>query len=250
MALNSVDVNYLIYLYLLESGALTCNGMRTVTQVSELSSGILIGYAHSAFIFGNESKAKDMSTSPGEFGKSALVGLLQRGVLYRELEARVAAKGSPVREMTSSELIRAKCQDDLLRLATAVPSPVQVTARRLTDHTGHISTQAWHPSRVTLATGSADASSLVYSVGKTVFDPQTCDLLQHAIPGNAGMSEVAEVCWSPDGEKIATATFDGHVRLWSRTGTVSALNILFRSNWCPSSNWVSMRSQNHTCACR
>lgn len=215
MALTSVDVNYMIYLYLLESGACTLK-IWSASVPPHLHSQVLAGYAHSAFIFGTESKAKDVATSPGEFCPSALVDLLQKGVLYKELETRLAAKGSPVREITSSELIRAKHPLDPLK--SAVPSPIQAPRRRLTDHTGHISTQAWHPTEVALATGSADASTRIYHTGTNIFDQQTCDLLQHAIPGNVGMSEVAAVSWSPDGQKLATATFDGHMRLWSRSG--------------------------------
>lgn len=144
--------------------------------------------------------------------------LLQKGVLYKELQTRIAANGNPVREITSSELIRAKHPLDPLK--SAVPSPIQAPGRRLSDHTGHIGTQAWHPKEVTLATGAADACTRIYHIGSNVFDQQTCDLLQHAVPGNVGMSEVAAVSWSPDGQKLATATFDGHMRLWSRNGAI------------------------------
>eukprot|EP00892_Ulva_mutabilis_P000400 jgi/Ulvmu1/10360/UM061_0043.1 len=195
MALTSTDVNYMIYLYLLESG-----------------------YAHSAFIFGNETKAKDAPTSPGEFCPSALVDLIQKGILYKELQTRIAANGNPVRDITSSELIRAKHPLDPLK--SAVVSPIQAPRRRWTDHTGHIGTQAWHPSEAILATGSADGSSRIYHMSSNVFDQQSCDILQHAVPGNIASSEVAAVAWAPDGDKIATATFDGHMRLWSRNGSM------------------------------
>lgn len=121
-----------------------------------------------------------------------------------------------MRDISSSELIRAKHPSDPLN--SAVESPLYAPSRRLTDHSGHISALAWHPSEVVLATGAADASARIYHMTKNVFDQQTCDVLQHAVPGNIGMSEVAAVAWSPDGEKLATATFDGHMRLWSRNG--------------------------------
>lgn len=216
MALTSVDVNYMIYLYLLESGACLFAVVLVLARTAACDEERLAGYAHSAFIFGNETKAKDTPISPGEFCPSALVDLLQKGILYKELQTRIAANGNPVRDITSSELIRAKHPLDPLK--SAVVSPVQAPRRRLTDHCGHIGAQAWHPSAVVLATGAADASARIYHMTNNIFDRQSCDILQHAVPGNIGMSEVAAVAWSPDGEKLATATFDGHMRLWSRNG--------------------------------
>ena len=183
------------------------------------------GYGHSAFVFGNESLAKDAQVTPGDFCPSTLVDIVQKGIQYKELQARLAANGSVLRAYTSAELLRSKDPSDLVRAATspANPSFSPSAARpRFSDHKHHVYTLSWHPSEAVLASGAADATGRIYHVGDSPRAQKSCDLLPHSVPGNGPVADVTGICWSPQGDKLASVTSDGHMRIWGKNGTEQA----------------------------
>lgn len=184
------------------------------------------GYSHSAFIFGNESLAKDAQVAPGDFCPSTLVDIVQKGIQYKELQTRLAANGSALRAYTAAELLRCKDPSDLIKAATLLasnPSCSPPSARqRFSDHKGHVYSLTWHPSQMVLASGAADAAGRIYHVGSSPKAQKTCDLLPHNVPGNTLNAEVTGISWSPQGDRLASVTLDGHMRIWGKNGARTA----------------------------
>ena len=183
------------------------------------------GYGHSAFVFGNESLAQDTQVAPGDFCPSTLVDIVQKGIQYKELQARLAANGATLRAYTSAEILRSKDPVDLVKAAALPPNLAfnPYAARpRFSDHKHHVYTLSWHPSEAVLASGAADATGRIYHVGDSPRAQKSCDLLPHSVPGNGPVADVTGICWSPQGDKLASVTSDGHMRIWGKNGTEQA----------------------------
>lgn len=179
------------------------------------------GYGHSAFVFGNESSAKDAQVAPGDFCPSTLVDIVQKGIQYKELQTKLAANGSALRAFTSAELLRAKDPSELLKALTCPANTAHVPASaraRFTDHKGHVYTLSWHPSEMILASGAADSAGRIYHVGANPKAQKSCDLLPHGVRVDGPTADVTGISWSPKGDKLASVTADGHMRIWGRNG--------------------------------
>lgn len=176
-------------------------------------------------MFGNESLAKDAQVAPGDFCPSTLVEIVQKGIQYKELQTRLAANGSALRAYTAAELLRSKDPSDLIKAATlpANPSHSPDSARqRFSDHKGHVYSLSWHPSEMVLASGAADAAGRIYHVGDNPKAQKSCDLLPHFAPGNSLNADVTGISWSPQGDRLASVTLDGHMRIWGKNGALRA----------------------------
>ncbi|XP_073826493.1 transducin beta like ebi [Musca autumnalis] len=84
MSFSSDEVNFLVYRYLQESG-----------------------FSHSAFVFGIESHISQSNINGALVPPAALLTILQKGLLYTEVEWSVGEDGVPVRPIESLSLIDA-----------------------------------------------------------------------------------------------------------------------------------------------
>jgi hypothetical protein len=194
----------------------------------------LAGYGHSAFVFGNESQAKDAQVAPGDFCPSTLVDVVQKGIQYKELQIRLAANGSALRAYTAAELLRSKHPSDSIKAAMVpanLPGNLQHARPRFTDHSGHVYTLAWHPSEMVFASGASDASGRIYHVGDNPRAQRTCDLLPHSVPGNGPSADITGMSWSPQGNKLASVTLDGHMRIWGKNGAQQSAHHMLQSSF-------------------
>lgn len=127
MSFSSDEVNFLVYRYLQESG-----------------------FIHSAFVFGIESHISQSNINGALVPPAALLTILQKGLLYTEVEWSVGEDGVPVRSIESLSLIDAVMPE-------AKPNPAVKTEPGKTGN-GDSSTTA---------TGGAAAGSAAVSNVKT-----------------------------------------------------------------------------------
>ncbi|KAL9181443.1 hypothetical protein ACHAXT_010248 [Thalassiosira profunda] len=102
---------------------------------------------------------------------------------------------------------------------TAIPAS---HVMELSQHTSEVFMCAWNPRFTNLiATGSGDASARIWAIA----GPDASGGCRHSIllphghdGGDAKNKDVTTLEWSSDGELLATGSYDGVARVWSRNG--------------------------------
>ncbi|KAL3785402.1 hypothetical protein ACHAWO_013589 [Cyclotella atomus] len=98
--------------------------------------------------------------------------------------------------------------------------PIEVM--ELSDHTSEVFMCAWNPRFTNLiATGSGDASARIWAINppNATGGCQRSILLPHGInSADKKNKDVTTLEWSPSGESLATGSYDGVARVWSRSG--------------------------------
>lgn len=92
---------------------------------------------------------------------------------------------------------------------------------RLTGHEDKITTCAWSPDDVLIATGSEDRTVRLWEVARkknvAVLRGHSGDETYTAGGHRIVWGAIAEVAWAPDGELLASAGSDRQLMIWSRT---------------------------------
>ena len=112
MSFSSDEVNFLVYRYLQESGTFyvfCCLRRSPKTCVQFYNVGIILftGFTHSAFVFGIESHISQSNINGALVPPAALLTILQKGLLYTEVELSLGEDGVSVRAIESLSLIDA-----------------------------------------------------------------------------------------------------------------------------------------------
>jgi WD40 repeat protein len=98
--------------------------------------------------------------------------------------------------------------------------PIEVM--ELSEHTSEVFMCAWNPRFTNLiATGSGDASARIWAINppNATGGCQRSILLPHGInSADKKNKDVTTLEWSPNGELLATGSYDGVARVWSRSG--------------------------------
>ena len=98
--------------------------------------------------------------------------------------------------------------------------PIEVM--ELSEHTSEVFMCAWNPRFTNLiATGSGDASARIWAINppNATGGCQRSILLPHGInTADKKNKDVTTLEWSPSGELLATGSYDGVARVWSRAG--------------------------------
>jgi len=215
MSLSPEDINVLIVRHLQESN-----------------------FTHTAYIFENEA---DIDYSNYSFHPQALISILQKGMLYMQLEKglneRARNDHSPS-SVISSVFAAVIGQDPLPKphqksksaSISTNSSIINVAKERalLTIenqdiisynlHDNEVSCGMWTSDGRLFATGSADATAIIWSVSESGFCNHA--VLDHATQHNRTNKEVVSVCWNHNGTLLATGCSDGIARLWLADGTL------------------------------
>ena len=117
----------------------------------------------------------------------------------------------------------------------------------LSEHSSEVFMCAWNPVFTNLiATGSGDASARIWQMGGRNASSGCVgvwELLHGTDPRDKKNKDVTTLEWSGDGTMLATGSYDGIARVWSRTGTlVHTLNKhrgpIFSLKWNRSGNYL------------
>lgn len=183
------------------------------------------GYQHSAFIFGKESLIGSAATGERRFEAGALVALIQKGIQYQELLAQDSASGesaeSTYRRYPVAQLL---ATPDATKLAAPErDATTEHAGKPLHGHTADVLAVAWSPQSAVLATAAADSTARLWHLqgaGSEAVVP--CDILQHhQVEATGAAATVHALAWAPDASWVATAAFDGLVRVWGSHGALS-----------------------------
>lgn len=94
----------------------------------------------------------------------------------------------------------------------------------LNQHTSEVFMCAWNPVFTNiLATGSGDASARIWTMGGQTSQAGTgpCRLLQHGSDSDDNRNkDVTTLEWSSSGELLATGSYDGVARVWTKDGAL------------------------------
>eukprot|EP00730_Choanoeca_flexa_P008556 TRINITY_DN12503_c1_g4_i2.p1 TRINITY_DN12503_c1_g4~~TRINITY_DN12503_c1_g4_i2.p1 ORF type:complete len:476 (+),score=55.15 TRINITY_DN12503_c1_g4_i2:101-1528(+) len=242
MSIDSDQINFLIYRYLIESG-----------------------FQHSSFTFAQESGVTRSSVTSNKIPPGALIAHLQRALNYVQAEVNLTEDGRPadLEDLDAVEalnLIEA-CQPEVCeqrrKQLTAhlkeqgklnnykpqapEPAPTSDTAVSQADtilfrgHEKVVFTCAWNPQELLLASGSSDSTARIWDVKNPTREPA---VLRH-VTGNDGARDVTSLHWSPDGLLLASGSYDGVARIWSKTGDLQLRltghnGPIFSLRWSPS----------------
>ena len=187
------------------------------------------GFEHSFYTFNAESQTDLSSISGSQIPPGALITLLQKGLLYIQLEKEINSAGKGVTGFTGSQL---SLIDAALREGSVLPPKPEKPAQPANDspslqldvsnsilleeHTGDVMCCAWSADGRFLATGSSDNSAIVWDMGNP--SAVTSVVLQHGATGHGAQHQVSSLDWSPTANVLVTGCSDGSCHLWDSTG--------------------------------
>ncbi|CAK0781123.1 hypothetical protein CVIRNUC_005291 [Coccomyxa viridis] len=231
MALTSDDVNFLVYRYLQESG-----------------------FSHSSFVFGYEAFVHRTNIGANQVPPGALVSFLQRGIQYVEMQSNLNEEASGIDgeyTMLSAREIITKPVEDLKRsvhakkeevaerqrshpqssrpqanggdTAMADAGPLEIPASKVNMLEGHgneVFICAWSPTAPLLASGSGDSTARIWDLSQLAEGGQATSIsLPHSSPDDKEKpKDVTTLDWSGNGQLLATGSYDGLARVWSKEG--------------------------------
>jgi len=228
--MDTDHVNYLIYRYLQESG-----------------------FAHSSFTFGQESGVTRSSVAGTKIPPGALLVQLQRALNYVHAEVCLSEEGTPVdyedlggvdalslidsvqpdvceqrrqqiwakrRMETDSKPSGAGAAKDSGAMEVEVASDAQ-NVRILKGHESEVFACAWNPTCDMIASGSGDSTARIWDLDSR--DDDAPLVLRHLAPEGATESgedtkDVTTLDWNRTGDLLATGSYDGAGRIWSKAG--------------------------------
>uniref|UniRef100_A0A671T123 F-box-like/WD repeat-containing protein TBL1XR1 n=1 Tax=Sinocyclocheilus anshuiensis TaxID=1608454 RepID=A0A671T123_9TELE len=226
MSITSDEVNFLVYRYLQESG-----------------------FSHSAFTFGIESHISQSNINGTLVPPAALISILQKGLQYVEAEISInevnififiiinhPSDSSQVLQLfdlsqKQAALVSAKniCfgSDYHNHLEVMeMDDEVQIPATVLRGHESEVFICAWNPVTDLLASGSGDSTARIWNLIENSSGGSSQLVLRHCIreggqdvPSN---KDVTSLDWNSDGTLLATGSYDGFARIWTKDGNLSS----------------------------
>ncbi|XP_019095689.1 PREDICTED: F-box-like/WD repeat-containing protein TBL1XR1-A [Camelina sativa] len=238
-SLTSVELNFLVFRYLQESG-----------------------FTHSAFTLGYEAGINKSNIDGNMVPPGALIKFVQKGLQYMEMEANLSNSEADIdedfsffqpldliskdvkelqdmlREKKRKERDREKERDRSFICTGAEPMDISMTptsqtnhipssdVRILEGHTSEVCACAWSPSASLLASGSGDATARIWSIPEGSFKSVHTSsssisalILKHAKgKSNEKSKDVTTLDWNGEGSLLATGSCDGQARIWTANG--------------------------------
>jgi len=107
---------------------------------------------------------------------------------------------------------------------TATSNCLQIPSEQVTKlqgHTNEVFICAWSPTAPQLASGSGDSTARIWDLGGLGAGPAVAGAsrpLPHTVGDNKESKDVTTLDWSCDGLQLATGSYDGIARIWSKEG--------------------------------
>ena len=185
------------------------------------------GFEHSHYTYVNESSIDSSQITGYQVPPGALITLLQKGLLYIQLERAIAAGQKTVDVSYGSQitLLNAALREgnvpipkDSKQAAEEPSMPLDANnSITLSEHTANVVCCQWTKDGNLLATGSTDNSAIIWNFQNPDTISQCC--LPHGdAQSNEGDHQVSSLDWSPDSSLIATGSSDGIVRVFNNQG--------------------------------
>eukprot|EP00051_Salpingoeca_urceolata_P010043 m.122353 g.122353 ORF g.122353 m.122353 type:complete len:486 (-) comp16559_c0_seq2:1189-2646(-) len=251
MSIDSDHINFLIYRYLQESG-----------------------FQHSSFTFAQESGVTRTSVASTKIPAGSLIAHLQRALNYVQAEVNLLEDGRPADEEDLeavealtllesvqpevSEQRRRQLQTHVRQRRTAreqkgsaegngethvaadedTPIPPE-RVKLLLGHTNEVVACSWHPSAPdTIASGSGDSTARIWTLPKDDSGEVESVVLRHFQPEGEESRDVTALDWNNDGSLLATGSYDGAARIWTRSGELQSRltghsGPIFSTKWSP-----------------
>ncbi|XP_046853364.1 F-box-like/WD repeat-containing protein TBL1XR1 [Xenia sp. Carnegie-2017] len=254
MAINSDEINFLVYRYLQESG-----------------------FPHSAFSFGIESNSVHSSIDGVSVPSGALVSVIQKGVQFVEAEACFgedgtffgegelslidAVKPSAISDLHARALrhLEEKAKDTLSYVdVTTGPEFPSSKVTNLEGHKSEVCLCSWNPHFDILASGAGDSTVRLWPFKNTdetkdvtslVLSPEDKNTVSN---GLASGKDVTALEWNNDGTLLATGFYNGDVKIWNNEGKDVALfkehkGLVFCVKWNDKSSYLVTSAIDQIC---
>jgi transducin (beta)-like 1 len=208
MAISSDEINFLIQRYFQECG-----------------------FDHSFYTFNVESQTDLSAINGAQIPPGALITLLQKGLLYIQLEKEIS---SPNRGRTGFSGSQLTLLDAALREGSVPPpkpdKPTQPTSNSpsvqldssnsilLDEHSRDVLCCGWSSDGHYLASGSTDGTAIIWDMTNTA--SVTPIVLQHG-SGAQSLVTIRSLDWAGDSNLLVTGSSDGFVRVWDVSGAQS-----------------------------
>jgi len=88
----------------------------------------------------------------------------------------------------------------------------------LVGHEASVFVCSWNPVEPLLATGSGDRTARIWTIPESPNDPVKPPIVLDHKPDGNGNPDVTTVEWNPSGTLLATGAYDGHARIWNKSG--------------------------------
>eukprot|EP00924_Labyrinthula_sp_SR-Ha-C_P011524 snap_masked-scaffold_17-processed-gene-0.10-mRNA-1 protein AED:0.06 eAED:0.09 QI:0/-1/0/1/-1/1/1/0/505 len=207
MSLNSDELNLLILRYLEE-----CN------------------FTHSSFTFLNESMLSKSSLTEHNLPPNSLINLVQRGILYTEIEQDQTKKPS------SQPIKRKNIQSKPVNQKKKKKKRKQLESFILSTKENEALTSQWNPKKPNLLlSGLGKAKAILWNLSKNTENKETQSLnLSFDSPllsrKKKQLFDVTSVQWSNDGNLLVIGDSQGFLTLWKLDGNELKKLCAFRAH--------------------
>ncbi|XP_065887683.1 F-box-like/WD repeat-containing protein TBL1X [Dysidea avara] len=188
MSFTSDEVNFIVYRYLLESG-----------------------FHHSAFTFGQESHVHQCSINGTLIPPGALIGIIQKGLQYVEVETSITEDGKVLdeKQIQPLSLVDALAQDCMFRSPLAKDVAEDQQPATLVE-----------PIKTKDGTTKAEDTAEAMEVDRHVVAKNSLLITSDRVTTLKGhQSEVFTCAWCPSDDLIASGSSDSTARLWKLDGS-------------------------------
>ncbi|KAI8894868.1 WD40-repeat-containing domain protein [Globomyces pollinis-pini] len=197
MSITSDEINYLIYRYLVESG-----------------------FNHTSFAFQYETAIHTLDIKGKNLKPGKLIQLLQKGLLFSQVESHINDDGSEKKCIAPYHVLEEHtCQikEKKKKRKKENKELTSESVKVLDGHRSEVFVCDWNMHHPLLASGSGDGFARIWSVPNDLTEDVPFVELAHG-NGPDSSRDVTTVCWSPNGNYLATGSYDGLARIWSKTG--------------------------------
>lgn len=246
MAITSDEVNFLVYRYLLESGfthSAFVFGYESFVHKSNVNGkdvppGALITFVQKGLQYVElEANLNEEGTDlDGGFASLSAHDILTReldelkGMIRDQRDKSEKDKAERARSLRENSAAQQREQDSGARpmeedapgpSAKAAGGPLEITNDRVVTLEGHSSEVficAWSPSAPLLASGSGDSTARIWDLSGLAEGQTRSVVLKHLNRNSEKSKDVTTLDWNGDGSQLATGSYDGLARIWSKDG--------------------------------